>query len=238
MARTIIRRFVIGYSSMLILMVAVSAYSIFQLENLRDAAHIALRVEQRMIDYSDKLADVFLSEVRYAGKFSVTHAPEQYDQYKQFNADFDRDMEQLKSLAESYDSAQRLDRIHDYHAQFRQLFAKEVDYIKTKQPYAETRYREDKERLVNYLLREHEGFKSSLQQSLQQRIGYVENAAVKSQKITLVATLLLVGLGTGFVYRLAGKMPKDQMALHIYGESKPSLRWRLPSWWKGFGASK
>src|SRR5258706_1324931 len=153
MARTILRRFVIGYSSMLVLMVAVSAYSIFQLEKLRDAAHIALRVEQRMIDYSEKLGDSFLSEVRYAGKFSVTHTPEQYDQYKQFNLDFDRSMEQLKLLAGAHNMAHRLDRIAEFHAQFRQLFAKEVDYIKTNQPYAETRYREDKDRLVEHIFR-------------------------------------------------------------------------------------
>jgi CHASE3 domain sensor protein len=238
MARTIVRRFVIGYSSMLVLMVAVSAYSIFQLEKLRDAAHIALRVEQRMIDYLEKLADSFLSEVRYAGKFSVTHTPEQYDQYNQFNLDFDRSMEQLKLLAGAHDVAHRLDRMAEFHAQFRQLFAKEVDYIKTNQPYAETRYREDKERLVDYLLREHEAFKTTLQQSLQQRIGFIENAALESQKITLIATILLVGLGTGFACRLGRKMPADQTTLDTLGEPLQRLHWRLPVWWKGFGVSK
>jgi CHASE3 domain sensor protein len=238
MARTIVRRFVIGYSSMLVLMVAVSAYSIFQLEKLRDAAHIALRVEQRMIDYSEKLADSFLSEVRYAGKFSVTHTPEQYDQYKQFNLDFDRSMEQLKLLAGAHDVALRLDRVAEFHAQFRQLFAKEVDYIKTNQPYAETRYREDKDRLVDYLLREHEALKTTLQQSLQQRIRFIENAALESQKITLIATILLVGLGTGFASRLGRKMPADQTTLDTLGEPLQRLHWRLPAWWKGFGVSK
>ena len=238
MAPSILHRFVIGYSSMLILMVAVSGYSMIQLGKLRDAAHIALRVEQRMIDYSEQLADAFLSEVRYAGKFSVTHAPVHHDQYEQFKADFDRYMAQLKSLAGSKDATQRLARAEEYHAQYHQLFEKEVNYIKTKQTYAETRYREEKERLVDYLLREHEAFKSGLQKSLQQRIGYIEQAALESQKFTLAATLLLLGLGAFFAYSLAGKMPREGSGFAVSRGAALGLRLRFPSWWKGLGARK
>lgn len=238
MVPSILHRFVIGYSSMLILMVTVSGYSVIQLGKLGDAAHIALSVEQHMIDDSEKLADAFLSEIRYAGKFSVTHAPVDYDQYKQFKADFDRYMAQLKSLAGSKNAAQRLARAEEYHAQYHQLFEKEVNYIKTKQTYAETRYREEKERLVDYLLREHEAFKSGLQKSLQQRIGYIEQAALESQKFTLAATLLLLGLGAFFAYGLAGKMPREGSGSGVSLGGAPGLRLRFPSWWKGLGASK
>ena len=238
MAPFTLRRFVIGYSSMLLLMVAVSGYSIIQLGQLRDAAHMALRVDQRMIDYSEKLADAFLSEVRYAGQFVVTRSPVHLDQYKQFKADFDRYMAQLKSLAGSSDDVQRLTRAEEYHAQYSQLFEREGDYIKRKQPYGETRYREEKERLVDYLLREHEAFKSELQKSLQQRIEHIETAALESQKITLAATLLLVGMGVSFAYFLTGKIPKDGASSPDSRRPVLGLRWFSPSWWKGLAARK
>lgn len=237
MTPSILHRLMVGYASMLILMVAVSGYSINQLRKLRDAANIALRVDQPMIDYSEKLADAFLSEVRYAGKFIVTHAPVHHDQYKQFRADFDRYMAQLKSLAGSED-AQRLTRAEEYHGQYHQLFEKEVDYIKKMQPYGETRYREEKERLVDYLLREHEAFKSDRQTRLQQRIGHIETAALESQKITLAATLLLVGMGMVSAYYLTRITSK---ATANSGDSRRAMlgiRLRSPSWWKGLGARK
>ncbi len=137
---------------MLILMVAVSGYSIIQLGKFSNAANIALKVDQRMIDYSEQLADAFLSEVRYAGQFNVTHAPQHHEQYIQFRSDFDRYMALLKPLAGSTGMVQRLARAEEYHAQYRQLFEKEVIYIKTKHSYAETRYREEKDRVVDYLL--------------------------------------------------------------------------------------
>jgi hypothetical protein len=238
MAPFTLQRFVIGYSSMLILMVAVSGYSINQLGKLSDAAHMALRVDQRMIDDSEKLADAFLSEVRYAGQFIVTHAAEHHNQYNQFKADFDRYMAQLKSLAGSNDEIQRLARAQEYHAQYHQLFEKEVDYIKRIQPYGETRYREEKGRLVDYLLREHEALKTDRQQSLQQRIRHIETAALESQKITLAATLLLVGMGMYFVYCLTGKKSKQVASSPDSHHSTPAILLRFPAWWKGLGAPK
>jgi CHASE3 domain sensor protein len=191
-----------------------------------------------MIDYSEKLADAFLSEVRYASQFNVTHAPVHHDQYKQFGADFDRYMAELKSLAGSNGMAQRLVRAEEYHAQYHQLFDKEVKYIKTQQTYAETRYRLEKERLVDYLLREHEAFKSELQKSLQQRIGHIETAAVESQRVTLAATLLLVGMGASFAYFLTNKIPKEGESSRESHRTLLGMGVRFPSWWKGLGTRK
>ena len=235
MSAPTLRRFVISYSAMLILMVAVSGYSVFQLSRLGAAAHIALSIEQRMIDQADGLADAFLSEVRYGGKFSVTQAPVHYEQYKQFKADFERRMDQLKALATSADAVQRLSRAEEYHAQYNQLFEREVEYVRKKQPYAGSRYREEKERLVDYLLREHEAFKSNLEKSLQQRIGYIEKAALESQNFTLAATLLLAVLGILFASWLAGRSPNQLLALVSSGTA---AFLRSSSSWKGLGEPK
>jgi len=238
MIPSILHRLVIGYSSMLLLMLTVSGYSIIQLGNLKDSARVALRVEQRMIDDSEKLADAFLSEVRYSSKFSVTHSAGHVAQYEQFKADFDRYMAQLKSLATARAAAQHLARADEYHTQYRQLVGKEVDYINTNQAYAETRYREEKERLVDYLLREHEAFKSELQKSLQERIGNIEQAALTSQKFILAATLLLVALGALFAYRLIGEMRREGAGPDVAHGVTLGLRLRFPSWWKGLGVLK
>ena len=234
-----LRNFIVGYSSMLILMVAISGYSSIQLGRLSESANLALNVEQRMLDHSEKLADAFLSEVRYAGKFIVTQAAVHQDQYQQFKADFDRYLVQLKSLPGPKEAVQRLARTEEYHVQFNQLFGKETAYINQRQPYAETRYREERDRLVDYLLRELDAFKSDLHTSLQQRIGDIEQAALKSRRITLSATLLLVGLGAVLAYCLFNKMSKERTTStptrenSLLGGRLGSLSWR-----KGFGVSK
>jgi hypothetical protein len=223
---------------MLILMVAVSGYLITQLGNLSKAANSALKVDQRMIDYSEKLADSFLSEVRYAGQFNVTHATQHHEQYLQFRSDFDRYIALLKPLAGSSGMAQRLARAQEYHAQYRQLFEKEVLYIKTKHSYAETRYREDKDRLVDYLLREQEAFKSDVQKSLQERIEGIEHAAMKSQKVTLAVTLVLVVIGIFFASYLGAKITQEGERAPGDGRTAKRRFLRFHYWRKGHGATK
>jgi len=239
MGPSILRNFIIGYASMILLMVGISGYSSIQMGKLSESANLALNIEQRMIDHSEKLADAFLSEVRYAGKFSVTNAAVYQDQFKQFKGDFDRYLAQLKSLPGPKAALQRLARAEEYHGEFNQLFSKEIEYISKKQPYAETRYREERERLVDYLLRELEAFKIDLHKSLQQRIGNIEQAALKSRRITLSATLLLVSLGVIFSCRLYGKMSWEWMPPRIARENTPlGEKSRTISWRKGFGVSE
>jgi len=239
MGPIILRNYIMGYSSMLIIMVAISGYSSSQLGKLSKSANLALNVEQRMIDHSEKLADAFLSEVRYAGQFSVTHAAVHQEQFEQFKSDFNRYLVQLKSLGGPKEAVQRLTRTEEYHLQFHQLFDKEIGYINRKQSYAETRYREERERLVDYLLRELEAFKNDLHKSLQQRIGTIEQAALKSRKITLSATLLLVGVGAMFTYRLYHSMSIER-ASSITARGSLLMGGRLGSFSlrKGFGGSK
>ena len=235
----ILRNFIIGYTSMLTLMIAIATYSAVQLGKLSESANLALNVEQRMIDHSEKLVDAFLSEVRYAGQFSVTHAAVHQEQFKQFKGDFDRYLVQLKSLGGPKAAVQRLIRAEEYHGQFHQLFDKEIDYINNKQSYAETRYREDRERLVDYLLRELEAFKIDLHRSLQLRIATIEQAALKSRKITLSGTLLLVSVGAIFVYRLYSKLSMDPASSATGGgNTRIDGRLRIVSWRNGFGAAK
>ena len=67
MSTPTLRRFVISYSAMLTFMVAVSSYSLIQLGRLSAAAHIAVSIEQRMIDQADGLADAFSKRLTQYG---------------------------------------------------------------------------------------------------------------------------------------------------------------------------
>ena len=232
MSRPIVRRFLIAHAVMLSLMLAVSGYAVFQLGRLSSLAHTAVRIDQRMIDQSDVLADAFLSEVRYAGKFTATQATVHYEQYKQFKEDFERCLTQLKLLATSDDQLQHLSQAEKYHAQYDELFEREIAYLRTKQPYAESRYAEEKNRIVDYLLREHEAFKSNLQNSLQQRISSIEEAARENQKFTIWATVFLASLGLILTYWLASvpgnnwvRAARSQIVTTIFN-LRSFMRWK------------
>ena len=123
-------RLISGYALILLLSVGVSAYSGVQLGSLSGTARLALDTDNRMISAQEKLTDAFLSEVRYAGKFVITHTASLHEQFRQFKNDFTGYMSEIKSLAASPHTKVRLSRVEELHQRYQDLFDREVRYIK------------------------------------------------------------------------------------------------------------
>lgn len=205
-AMPIFWRLMWGYLAILLLSVAASSYSVIQLGQLSNSAHSALNTENQMIAYQEKLTDVFLSEVRYAGKFIITHANPMHDQLQQFKGDFVRYMDELKTLAESAEVKERLARIEEFHLRYHELFDQELRYIKATQTYAVTRYREEKEKVLASALAELGSLKAHLQKHLRDRLGTIEQAALTTRSIAIASTLALLGLGIALSFAFSSRI--------------------------------
>ncbi|HXG53035.1 MAG TPA: hypothetical protein VNN77_16690 [candidate division Zixibacteria bacterium] len=195
MAIPIFWRLMAGYSVILVLSLGASSYSILRLGTLSEAARTALGRDYRLISHQERLADIFLSEVRYAGKFVITQAAAHRDQFSQFNRDFLRSLSEVKALAASPEVEGRLARVEEYHRRYRELFEQEVRYLKARQPYAESRYRQEKEKIMDTLLRELEGLKGRLQETFQEKLRTIEGAAHTARSVAILTTVLLIALG-------------------------------------------
>jgi CHASE3 domain sensor protein len=194
---TIFWRLISGYLIILLLSVGAASYSIVQLGELSDNASSALNTDNRMVTYEEKLTDVFLSEVRYAGRFIITHSKMQHDQFSQFKNDFVRYMGDIKALAVSDEIKTRLARVEELHLRYEELFDQEVRYIRAGQPYAESRYQQEKGKILDSTLSELEHLKGRLQTVLHAKLEAMEGAARTARTITITVALILFGLGVG-----------------------------------------
>jgi CHASE3 domain sensor protein len=196
-------RLLLGYSAILLLSIGLSAYSIVQLGGLSTTARAAMESDTRRIATVETLTDAFLSEVRYAGRFVITHAPELHDQYRQFHSDFNRYMSDLEALSASAEIQSRLSRIADLHLRYSDLFDREVKYIRSAQPYGESRYQQEKEKVLESALRELEMLKTYSQKNLQIKLEGIERAASNGRTLAIATTLVLVGLGFALCYKIS-----------------------------------
>jgi CHASE3 domain sensor protein len=190
-------RLVLGYLVILIVSLGLSSYTIVQLGRLSDSARTALNTDNRMIADEEKLTDAFLSEVRYAGRFIIGHSDAFYQESLQFKSDFARYMKEIRSQAVSPDIKTRLSRINELHLRYHDLFDQEVRYIKVGQPYAESRYQQEKEKVLESALRELERLKGQLHKNLHDKLETMDKAARIARLVAAVATLLLLALGVG-----------------------------------------
>jgi len=196
-------RLLLGYSAILLLSAGLSTYSIIQLGGLGTKARAILEHDSRRISTVEKLTDAFLSEARYGGRFIITRSTELHDQYKQFNADFVRYMKDLHVLANNPEFKSLWVRINHLHLNYNDLFNREVSYIRAGQPYGESRYRQEKEKILESALRELDALRTHSQQNLRTRLTEIEEAAGDSRSIAMRTTLLLIALGFALCYRIS-----------------------------------
>jgi CHASE3 domain sensor protein len=188
-------RLISGYSLILFLSVGVSSYSIVHLGWLSGTARVALDADNRMISAQEKLTDALFSEVRYAGRFIIHQAPSLHDQFRQFKNDFIDYMAEIKSLAVSPEIKARLAGVEELHLRYQHLFEQEVRYIKAGQPYAESRFQQEKEKVLESALGELERLKRQLHKNLNDKLETIDTAARSARTGATIGTLLLLSLG-------------------------------------------
>jgi CHASE3 domain sensor protein len=202
-AVTIFWRIILGSLAILFVAAGVSSFSIFQFGGFSRDASAVLNKDNRMLLDEDKLTEVFLSEVRYTGKFIITQASAHYDQARQFRNDFRRYLAEIKTLATLPDIKARLRRIEEFHDRYGDLYDQEVRYLKNRQPYAETRYKQEKEKVLDLTLKELEQLKGGLQQNLHAKLERMEKAGRRARAIAVVTTLILLVLGLALSFMIS-----------------------------------
>jgi hypothetical protein len=214
-------RLILGTLGILLLSIAACVYSIIQLGTLSRTARAALDGDHRMIGYQEALTDAFLSEVRYGGKYIITHAEDRHQQLQQFKNDFARFLGELKSLVQSEEVATSLSRVEQLHRQYHELFDREAAYIRARQTYAHSRYQQERDKLFETTLSELERLKALLQADLQDKLEGIEHAARTARQIAIITTLIVALLGILFSVRLSKSLAAP-LKEEVKAEAKPS----------------
>jgi hypothetical protein len=214
-------RLLLSHLAILLLSTVACLYSIVELGSLSGRARKALDGNQRMIAYQEALTDAFLSQVRYGGKFLITHTQGRHEQLDQFKKDFTDYLGLLKFLGESEPIKTSLLRIERLHRQYHDLFEREAGYIRARQTYAQSRYEQERDKIVESSIRELDGLKAQLRADLHQRLDQVEQGARTARRIAFAATLLVLLLSTLFSLKMSRSLTQPQPGTATHGAGVP-----------------
>jgi CHASE3 domain sensor protein len=196
MSLSIFWRLILSHLGILLLAGAACLYSIIQLGSLTGIARSALDSNHRMIDYQEGLTDSFLSQVRYGGKYLLTHADGRHEQMQQFKKDFNEYLERLKALGPSGQIIQSITQVERFYRSYHELFDREVEYIQRKQNYAQSRFQQERDKIVESAINELDGLKALVRTKLQEALEGIEHGARTSRRIAIGTTLFVVIFGT------------------------------------------
>lgn len=222
MAIPLFWRLIFGYSAILLLTIGTSLYSIVQLSAFSKIARAAIDTDYRMIASQETLTDALLSEVRYGGKYLITQSPASYDQFLQFKNDFLRYLSELKASNISREILTQLSLVEQSHQGYHGLFEQEMRYIKARQPYAQSRYQQEKDKILDNTLRQLGRLKEQLQNNVQNNLEQMGGSARTARNIAIVTTLILLILGTTLSLKISATITKS------LGEIKRRTQGEMP----------
>jgi len=230
MAFPLFWRLILGYAAILLLSVSTSLYAIVQLGELSQTARAALDTDYRTIAQQETLTDAFLSEVRYGGKYLLNQSPSSYDQFRQFKNDFLRYLSELKTVGTTPETSTQLMRVEHLHQSFHDLFDKETRYIKAGQPYAQSRYQQERDKILDNALRELARLKDQLEKNVHGKLERLGSTARTARNIAIATTVILLVLGTALSLKISTSITRPLLELKTRAQeanSNQDLRLQL-----------
>ena len=92
---------VIGYLAIFLLVIAMGVYAFVQIGQINEVTQSVLVTNNRVIDYTQKLTDSILSQIRYERKFIITKDAVFYNEFSRLRGDFNRYLEEVMPITDS-----------------------------------------------------------------------------------------------------------------------------------------
>ncbi|MGQ9645916.1 MAG: ATP-binding protein [Thermodesulfobacteriota bacterium] len=197
---TIFSRLVFGYLLIFGLVLVLSGYVVFRIGQFNEITQSVLMTNNLIVDYSARLTDAILSQVRNERKFIISKDKAFYDQFLKFKGDFDRYLEEAMSISDVSQMKDSWSAIKGWHQQYQSLLGDELRYLEASKSYPQGWYRQEKERFSNSILQELEKVQSTLRQNTNEKIKILYEAGVSARQMAIVMTAVLLVSGMTLSY--------------------------------------
>lgn len=130
---TIFSRLMISYLTIFILVMIVGVYAILMLHQLNAGTRHILTIDNRIIDYEEKLTDSILSQMRYEKKYVITKDTVLYDQFLSAKEEFNKFLSEALLIADTSEKRALLNRVKAYHEHFQSSIDRQIGQVRGNQ---------------------------------------------------------------------------------------------------------
>ena len=192
MRLSLFSRLILGYLAVFALVIAVSLYALQELQHFDDITQSILDRDNRILDYEKKLADSFLSQVRYERKFIIAKDQALYREFLKFKGDFEGYLDEALGVADPK-LASLLNQVKQDYDHYHELFDKETVQIKAHREYPQGWYAREKNQITDRILESLEQLQAARQQGTYNKVRELADAGARAREaaVTITITSLL-----------------------------------------------
>jgi two-component system sensor histidine kinase GlrK len=182
-------RLAIGYLSILLMVAAVSSYAIMMLRRFGGLTESILKVDNPILDHEKALADLLLGQSRAEQKYGITKDDTWRLEFVRLKSDFEARVVSAAALGDNGATA-TLRMIESDHRRYVELVDGEARYVRSHQPYAQARYKLDKDALVDSMLSAFENLRVGQQRAVAAKVANLATVADRAQQVSVTITMV------------------------------------------------
>jgi len=193
---TILSRLVIGYSVILILVIAMNVYTIVRIGQFNEVTQSVSVTNNRMIRAIEKIKDTFLSQIRYEKKYVITQDEAFYNQFLRLKSDCDQYLVEVMSIVDTPQARGFLDHAKESYQTYQILFDEEVKFLKAGHRYSQGWYKQEKNRATSIIIDKLDKTKAYTEQNTYDKINrlYESGASVRKMAVVMTGAFLIISI--------------------------------------------
>ncbi len=215
MKLSIFSRLFLGYITIILILGAISAYTVLRLRQVNAEVGIIFNVDQRAVDLKQKLVDSLLSHVGSEKKYVITGDPIFLTQMTSGQKAFEGYLSGISEIAGASSNRDILARVRSEYGRYLSLVNEEVEMSKTGLPYSRSDYGQRKEEAVGQVLEALKTLETSYLKDIQERMNRIQETAGSAERLSILmfaGAVLIVILGSLVSTRSLTKPLKVLMA--------------------------
>jgi len=213
MRLSIFARLVISYLVLFSMLAGISLYFIYHLSRFNQITRSIIVNDTSVLEYSNRLTDALLSEVRYDRKYVVLKNEELYDNHLKVKNEFDQLLNEAFTKAVSEKMKHFFYTIDVQHQKFNSLVIGEHELIRGAKSYPAERYTEEKKKISDDIIDQLKNIRQTSENNVLTKIVNLRESsdAARNIAITISVLALSAGLLIAFFITRSIKRPLDVM---------------------------
>jgi two-component system sensor histidine kinase GlrK len=182
-------RLIMGYLAIFLIVAAASAYAIVMVRHFGDLTESILSVDNRILDQEKMLVDLLLGQSRAEQKFVITKDEAWFVQYVRQKIDFEAGLQSALAMGNT-GANPVLEAIQKNYLRYTELIDGEGRFLRTNKPYPQSKYKQDKDALVDTMLNALEKLRLNQQQMIYAKVADLAGAAQRARQMALTISLV------------------------------------------------
>jgi len=154
---TILKRLILGYLTIMIMVIFMGLYVNIKLNQLNRITHDLLLMDLRTFREIENMSNILLSQIKYEKKYMLLKDPDFYEQFNKAKQDFETSMVKIKQLLALPGEASLVTILNKSYSRYLLSFKNEVLLIKNDENYSHGEYEEKRSKItdeIDHVLKE------------------------------------------------------------------------------------